>query len=295
MTDLAESDFPELPRPFSSTVDVDVFGISKQGHVSAHNYDHFLVLRAARVVETVFSNLATRPGDRFEETAYGFVVADGVKGEAAGEVASHEAIFGLLNLALNTPDWHFQWGPKEMNTVKWRMQDRFRRVNSALARQAQVHEGLFGMCTTMTAAVSHGKELIIGHVGDSRAYLLRQGKLKRLTRDHTVAERLMGQRNRRINDHLFDELESVLMQALGATESDFVPDIDDYLLADGDQLVLCTDGVSDMVEDEQIERVLLTEESSQSAGRKLVELALGNGGRDGVTVIVARYSITEAP
>lgn len=193
------SDFPgpdpegkrALPEPFSSKIDVDVFGMSHQGHVRRKNEDHFLVVRGGRNLETVFSNLVeNRPGDRFEETAYGMIVADGVGGEAAGEVASREAIFNLLNLALRTPDWQFRWGPKEKNTVMWRIQDRFHRINAALLEQATAHAALRGMCTTMTAALSHGNDLIIGHIGDSRAYLLRDRKLKRLTRDHTLAASL---------------------------------------------------------------------------------------------------------
>jgi len=106
-----------LPEPFSAKIDVDVFAMSHQGHVRTKNEDHFLVARGGRNLETVFSNLdESRPGDRFEETAYGMIVADGVGGEAAGEVASREAIFNLLNLALRTPDWQFRWGPKEKNT-----------------------------------------------------------------------------------------------------------------------------------------------------------------------------------
>src|SRR4030095_4174369 len=260
MADLPGNNVPELPKPFSSTIDVDVAGISDQGLIRENNEDHFCVLRGMRVLETVVTNLTGRePGERFEEVGYGFVVADGVGGEAAGEVASREAIFGLLNLALHTPDWQFKWGPREMNTVKWRMQDRFRRVNAALVQQATAHAALNGMCTTMTAALSHGKDLIIGHIGDSRAYLLRQGKLKRLTRDHTVAERLIEEGNNPINDRLLDELRNVLMQALGGSESQCAPDVDDYLLEDGDQLMLCTDGLTDMVKDTQIESILLKE------------------------------------
>ena len=126
-----------LPGPFSSEVDVDVFATSHKGHVRPENEDHFLVIRVGRNLETVFSNLiANRAGDRFEETAYGMIVADGVGGEAAGEVASDEAIFGLLNLALRTPDWQFRWGPREKNTVMWRMRDRLRVINTALLEQA---------------------------------------------------------------------------------------------------------------------------------------------------------------
>lgn len=284
-----------LPTPFSSEVDVDVFGISHQGYVRRQNEDHFLVIRGGRILETVLSNLTeNRPGDRFEETAYGMIVADGVSGEAAGEVASREAIFSLLNLALRTPDWQFRWGAKERNTVMWRMKDRFRRINNALIEQAAAHAALRGMSTTMTTALSHGKNLIIGHVGDSRAYLLHDGKLKRLTRDHTVAESLSDNSMSSESDRLLAELSGVLIKALGASEGDCKPDIHDFVLENGDQLLLCTDGLTDLVDDETIEVILSGNNPAVVACRSLVDLALSNGGSDNVTAIVARYWIPQS-
>src|ERR1041384_5190041 len=104
-----------LPKPFSSLIDVDVFAMSDKGLVRSSNEDHYLVVRGGRARETVSTSLTDRTGDLFEETAYGFVVADGVGGEAGGEVASRQAIFTLLNLALRTPDWQFSWGPQEQH------------------------------------------------------------------------------------------------------------------------------------------------------------------------------------
>jgi protein phosphatase len=283
----------EYPPPeFSSLVSVDVFAMSDKGHVRTQNEDHFLVLRCGRAVETVMSNLgASQPGDLFEEAAFGMVVADGVGGEAAGEIASREAIYTLLSLALHTPDWNFRWGPKERNAVMWRMKDRFRRVNAALVRESSVNSSLNGMCTTMTAALSHGDDLIIGHVGDSRAYLLHDGKLIRLTRDHTLGERLVEDGTHKPNDRLVRELRNVLMQALGSRETECIPDVHDYLLENNDQVLLCTDGLSDMVDDSLIEAVLKDSASAKAACQSLVDLALSNGGRDNITVVVARYSI----
>lgn len=281
-----------LPGPFSSEVDVDVFATSHEGRARPENEDHFLVVRVGRNLETVFSNLiANRTGDRFEETAYGMIVADGIGGEAAGEVASDEAIFGLLNLALRTPDWQFRWGRKEKNTVMWRMKDRLRVINTALLEQATAHAALDGMCTTLTAALSYGKDLIIGHIGDSRAYLLRHGKLSRLTRDHTMAESPFDEALLSEGDPRLAELSGMLTQVLGATETDFKPDIHDYVLEDGDRLLLCTDGLSDMVEEETIGAILNRDTTAAASCRSLVELALNNGGVDNVTAIVAHYRI----
>lgn len=277
---------------FSSTVSVDYFGMTDKGLVRARNEDHFLVVLARRSLETVLTNLTeTQPGETFAETGYGMVVADGVGGEAGGEIASRKAIYTLLNLALHTSDWQFRWGPRERNAVMWRMTDRFRDVNAALLRDAAAHASLSGMCTTMTAAITHGNDLIVGHVGDSRAYLLHNKKLIRLTRDHTVGSRLIANGTPAANDPLVLELRGLLVQVLGSRAGECDPDVHDYLLHDGDQLLLCTDGLTDMVEDAEIEAVLKEASSAQSACHTLVKHALSNGGLDNVTVVVARYSM----
>lgn len=245
-------------------------------------------------METVLTNLGdneTMPGELFEETAYGLVVADGVGGESSGEVASRQAIYTLLSLSLHTPDWQFRWGARERNTVMWRMRDRFRRVNAALLRDAAANASLSGMCTTLTVAVTNGNDLIVGHIGDSRAYLLHRGKLVQLTRDDTVGAKLVEDGTHRPSDPLVLELRGFLLQALGSREGECNPQLSDYVLADDDQLLLCTDGLTDMVDDDEIELVLNSAISAKSACRSLVDLALQNGGRDNVTVVVARYSI----
>lgn len=280
------------PEPSSSLVAVDVFALTDKGHIRTRNEDHFLVVRCGRAIETVLSNIGdNQAGDLFEETGFGMVVADGVGGGAGGEVASRQAIYTLLSLALHTPDWQFRWGPKERNTVMWRMKDRFRRVNTALMREAAVDKSLSGMCTTMTVALSNGDDLIIGHVGDSRAYLLHGGKLVRLTRDHTLGARLVEDGTHHPDDRLVRELRNVLMQALGSGQTECLPDVHDYLLEDGDQVLLCTDGLTEMVDEKLIERVLNEAPSAKAACQSLIALALSNGGRDNVTAIVARYSI----
>lgn len=282
------------PPPFSSRVNVDLFGMSERGHVRTKNEDHFLIVRAGRALETVLTNLTdaqTMPGELFEETGYGMVVADGVGGQSGGEVASRQAIYTLLGLALHTPDWQFQWGPKQRNTVMWRMKERFRRVNAALIREATANATLSRMCTTMTAAVTHGDDLVIGHIGDSRAYLLHGGKLIQLTHDHTVGGRLVEDGTHQPGDPLVLELRGLLLQALGSRKGECNPDVSDHSLQNADQLLLCTDGLTDMVSDVGIEFILNNAISAKSACRSLVDRALNNGGRDNVTVIVARYSI----
>jgi protein phosphatase len=276
------------PPPFSSRVNVDFYGMTDKGYARSKNEDHFLIVRCGRAVETVLTSLTeeeTLPGELYEETGYGMVVADGVGGVVGGEVASRQAIYTLLGLALHTPDWQFRWGAKERNAVMFRMRDRFRRVNAALLRDAAAHVSRGGMWTTMTAALTQGTDLVIGHIGDSRAYLLHDGKLIKLTHDHREGAGIAE------TDPLMRELSGVLVDALGSPEGECDPQVDDYLLANDDQLLLCTDGLTDMVDDTEIELVLNSAANAKSACRSLIDLALNNGGRDNVTVIVARYSI----
>lgn len=139
------------------------------------------------------------------------------------------------------------------------MQDRFRRINSVLIEHATRQAALAGMRTTMTAALSYGKDLIITHIGDSRAYLLHDGKLKRLTRDHTLAGGMLGKDTHPESDRLRTELSGVPIQALGANKDDCRPDIHDFVLHDGDKFLPCTDGLTDMIDDELIEAILNNE------------------------------------
>jgi protein phosphatase len=171
------------------------------------------------------------------------------------------------------------------------MKDRFRRINDALLRTARTNPRLTGMCTTLTAAVIYGNGLIVGHIGDSRAYLLHHGKLVRVTRDHTLGECLVEDGTHAPDDPLVVELRRLLLKALGSKEGGGEPDVYDCLLENDDQLLLCTDGLTDMVDDAEIEIVMNSSSSAESACRSLVERALNNGGRDNVTVIVARYSV----
>lgn len=279
-------------RSPSTQADVDVFGMSDKGLAQSKNEDHFMVVRVARSLETVFTNLPENlPGEAFEEAGYGLVVADGFGGAPAGEVASRNAIYTLLNLALHTSDWQFGWGPKERNTVLWRMKDRFRNVNAALLRDAAAHASLNGMCTTLTAAVTYGNDAIIGHIGDSCAYLLHHGKLIRLTRDHTLGGRLVEEGSHVQDDPLVLEYRGLLLQSLGGREGESHPDVHNYLLQDGDQLLLCTRPLTDTVTERDIEATLNNATSANAACHSLIDLSLRNGGQDNVTVIVARYSI----
>jgi protein phosphatase len=146
----------------------------------------------------------------------------------------------------------------------------------------------------MTAAYSLGDDLFVAHVGDSRAYLFRDGKLQLLTHDQTQAQLMADIGMISQKEVARHRLRHVLTSALGGTEKAVRVDIQRLKLTAGDRLLLCTDGLTDMVEDEGISRLIAFSESSNEVCRRLVDLALENGGKDNVTVVLARYSIPES-
>ena len=157
-----------------------------------NNEDHFFVTRLGRTLQTLTTSLSM--GDvpaRSEEVNYVMVVADGMGGHAAGEVASRMAISALVSLALDVPDWIFKVDEEHAREIEERARARVREVGAMLIERGRRDPALRGMGTTLTYARSLGRDLLITHVGDSRAYLLRAGRLHRLTRDHTYAQLLV--------------------------------------------------------------------------------------------------------
>ena len=146
------------------------------------------------------------------------------------------------------------------------------------------------MGTTLTAARNMGRQLQIVHVGDSRVYLLHEACLHRLTRDHTYVQMLVdsGQLSKEEAAHF--GARHVLVNALGGFDEDVEVDVDQLKLTTGDRLLLCSDGLTDLVDDDAIRQVLIDYRESAEACRRLVDLALAAGGKDNVTVVVASYT-----
>jgi PPM family protein phosphatase len=284
------------PASASAGVAVEFGAASHTGLVRPNNEDHFLVVRFGRAMELLRSNLPLGHVPlEFADLGYGMAVADGMGGAAAGELASSLALVSGLNLALNHPKWTLVITPEELreNIDRWR--DRFQQIDAILAARARSDPTLAGMGTTLTLACSLGPHLLLYHVGDSRAYLFRAGRLHRLTRDHTYAQDLAdagqidpaavpGHRLRHV-------LTRVIGKGCGAAEAD----VECFPLADRDQVLLCTDGLNEMVGDDQIAAALDQDRPADATCRALVDLALNAGGKDNVTVVLGRYSIAAGP
>lgn len=201
-----------------------------------------------------------------------FAVADGMGGHAAGEVASEVAIQSLIAHAPHTAD-----GDDLARAVV--------EANRAVIRAAREGLGRQGMGTTMTAAVLDGPRMVIAQVGDSRAYLLHQDRLQAVTRDHSLMADLIESGQITPEQAKTHPQRSVITRALGS-DPNTLPDIYEMTVEDGDRLLLCSDGLSGMVDDDLLESTLIRVGNPQKCADTLVEEALAAGGHDNITAIV---------
>jgi protein phosphatase len=264
---------------------VDVAARTETGKVRLNNEDNYHVVQFGRYLRTVLSSLHTGefPEER-DRPGYGYAVADGMGGHAAGEIASRLAIALLVELALQTPDWILSREEEQLARVMERTTRRFLSVHEAVRAESEDRPSLKGMGTTLSVALSLADNLIVAHVGDSPVCLFREGRLHRLTRDHTVAQDLAA-----INPADAARFKHILTRSIGSREIGAEPDVARHRLTDGDRLLLCSDGLTDLVDDDTIGRELGRGTSSAEACRALTDLALERGGRDNITVIVATY------
>jgi protein phosphatase len=282
----------EPPPPFSSLVQVDVAGLSHVGKVREANEDHFVVVRAGRYFDVLQTNLPEgEVPARSEEVLHAMVVADGMGGARGGAVASRLALRTLVNLLLSRPDWILRIDDKRAKEVMRRAVERRRQIDVAIGAHAAGDPALSGMGTTMTAAASLGADLFVVHVGDSRAYLLRGGRLRQLTRDQTVVQLLLDAGELTREEAASHFMRHALLQAVGRHQGDLVVEVQRLKLADGDCILLCTDGLTEPVPDARIAEVLGRPGPAGEACRALVGLALDGGGKDNITAVVARYRL----
>lgn len=292
-----EGDFDSLvdqtgkPLISSAFVQVEVGAMSHRGKVRPTNEDHYIVVRADRELMTLLTNL---PGEaapiRFAEAVHGMLVADGMGGPEAGEVASRLAIGTFIRLVLSTPDWIMRVDEQQVRRVMHRMAWRFREIHRTVVEISRQNSALEGMGTTLTMACSVGRQMVIAHVGDSRVYLYRDRQLRQLTRDHTMAQRLADLGVIKPSEVASHQSHSFLTDAIGSSGSGEA-EVQSLELKDGDQILLCSDGLTEMVDDGVIAEVLSQNEPPPEACQALVNVALQKGGNDNVTVTMSRYHI----
>ncbi|MBD3879658.1 MAG: Stp1/IreP family PP2C-type Ser/Thr phosphatase [Quinella sp. 1Q5] len=202
-----------------------------------------------------------------------YVVADGMGGAQAGEVASRMLIDTVESFLSKTPrPWHEKVLAQSILLA-----------NDKILNMARRHNEYHGMGTTATILSLDGMTAHFAHVGDSRLYLLRGEEFRQITEDHSYVETLVRRGELTAEQARLHPMKNVLTQAVGAMTNLHI-DAGNFLAQSGDRFLLCTDGLTNMVEDVDIKKILLTAAQPAEA---LIEAALEFGGRDNVTVIVA--------
>jgi len=232
-----------------------------------------------RAADTIAKTDTGRQRRENEDCAFArapvFVVADGMGGAQAGEVASQIAVDV------------FSHGLPDSGSPEERLASRVQEANQRIWEQARARSEHAGMGTTLTAAYLDDSELAIAHVGDSRAYLFRDGSLRRLTQDHSLVDELVRRGKLTEEQAAEHPQRSIITRALGA-EPTVEVDTWTYPVRPGDVLLLCSDGLTSMVAEERVEEILRGSMQLGVAAQQLIDEANAAGGRDNITVVLSR-------
>lgn len=271
-------------------VDVQFGGVSHRGKVREINEDHFLIVRRSRTRELLRTNLPEGLLVDNTDESYTMAVADGLGGQSHGDLASLMALQAGWYFGSNEIKWTHKVNERETKELKEKAELLFHLINRTMQIEGMAEPRLLGMGTTLTVCYSTGHRLFVVNVGDSRAYRHRQGKLEQLTSDHTLAQHMIDAGLIEPNSPEAKKSRHLLTSSLGKKGDLTRIDFTQHLIADGDKLLLCSDGLTDMVPDDQINHILNQPATPAELAQTLVDQALENGGRDNITAVVAHYS-----
>jgi PPM family protein phosphatase len=277
-------------RPLS----VRAFGLTHQGRVRPSNEDQFLIAELTKSMKVLHTSLPQATTQSSDERGYLFIVADGMGGHQAGEQASAMAVESIEAFTLNTLSWFFLLECAEEHDVLKEFQAALQQANANVCQEAAKHRELAGMGTTVTIAYSVGSRLFVIHVGDSRCYLLHGGELQRLTHDHTLVAEMVSQGTLQPEEAARHRLRHVITNVVGGHELGVNVECHRVELEADDMLLLCSDGLTEMIPDARIAAVLQALHDPQEACKLLVAEANEHGGKDNITVIAARFEASSS-
>jgi serine/threonine protein phosphatase PrpC len=211
-----------------------------------------------------------------------FILADGMGGEKAGDYASRYAVEHLVTFFEKT--FHH----KDIHSI---LKDGIRQVNRELYRLSMENEELSGMGSTLVIATVKGSVLYIANIGDSRLYLLRD-ELEQITKDHSYVEELVALGMIKRGSRDYQEKKNIITRAMGVSDQ-VDPDLYAIKLKNNDIFLMCSDGLSNMVDEFEMEYIIRSEESLEKSAETLVASANRNGGKDNISVILVKPQISE--
>jgi len=243
-------------------ITVEVCGQSDPGRVRENNEDAWLIDAKHNV----------------------FVLADGMGGHKAGEVAAKEAVNVFSQLVKATPTININ---EDCSQTLKEMEELIQEVNFSVYSKGRKNKELRGMGTTLCCVYLHESGMVVGHVGDSRVYHLRGSKLNQITEDHSLVTELLdlGELNQRqARDYAF---RNIITKAIGA-EANVEPTVQGWELEVEDQVLMCSDGLSDHLSLDDIEMVLNQKGSVEDSVQRLIDSANEQGGHDNITVVLLK-------
>ncbi len=267
---------------------IDVFGLSHVGKVRTENQDHFLVASLHKTMMVHQSNL---PDEELGELTspsrgYVFLVADGVGGIPGGSAASRTALGAIIDYVVRMMDLYVQLDPDVEPQFLADLQKSVEQSHEAVRQAGDADDERQGMATTLTMVCIRWPRGYLVHVGDSRCYRLRDGELTLLTKDQTMAQAMVDAGALSPDQAEHSGLKHVLYSAIGATRAEpFTLSTD---VRWDDVMLLCSDGVTKHVADDEIREALHRSTSAEATCKELAQLALDRGGSDNTTLIVGR-------
>jgi protein phosphatase len=271
------------------SVTLDCFGLTDRGKVRKNNEDQFLVaelVKRLRVFSTSVPDL-NESGWSHRVVGHLLVVADGMGGVAGGEVASGLAVETITWYVTQTMPWFY----RQQDGREAELEAELRHAVEACQRtvaDAAASSHLRQMGTTLTMAYVLWPRVYVVHAGDSRCYLRRGDMLYRMTKDHTVAQRAVDAGVMTASQAELSPLGHALWNCIGGSETGVNPDIYKATLEVGDEILLCSDGLTRRLADAEVGRLLAAGATAEAAARSLIAAANDAGGEDNITAVVAR-------
>ena len=267
----------------------DCFGITDRGRVRERNEDQFLVADLQKVLRVNATSVPEEISGALGGKEHGklFLVADGLGGQAGGEIASGVVTETIARYVLHTMPWFFRLHDEGEDDLEHQLRAALHACREEVGSVARA-SGYTEMGTTLTLGYLMWPRLYVVHVGDSRAYLCRGGEARQLTTDHTVAQRMVDSGLLTPEQAAGSRWGHALVKCVGAATPEPVADVLKVRLQVGDVLLFCSDGLSKYLDPAAIAAALAPDEPAAATARKLVAAANAAGGTDNVTVVVVR-------
>ncbi len=266
----------------------DIFGASDIGRERSENQDHFLVADLRRQLLVRQTDIPQAQHELLFGCQEGnlLVVADGMGGHQDGEVASRTAVESAAHYVLDMMHWFLKLSPGDEQQFEDELADCLKSIQRKIWAGGEAASQRMG--TTVTMAYLLWPRMFVVHAGDSRCYLHRAGTLRRLTTDHTIAQQLIDSGAPVADEAYLAKWRHVLWNCVGGNDRQVRPEVVRSELEEGDVVLLCSDGLTNMLEDAEIAAILSTAATSQAATVELIQAANRAGGEDNISAIVCR-------